>query len=284
MTVPPSPPAPPPLPKRKSAGPLAALVERVDATPEEIATLIARDAHPQLGAGEITAALDGIASDFPTLGPELDGAEISAVAVHHIGTVHGFRGDDRDYYAAENSYVDNVLRTKRGIPVTLSVVYAGVLSRVGVPVEIIGFPARVLLRVARADGVYVDPFAARVVLRAELPSLLESLVGSSATLRPEHLLALSPRDLAARILLNLKRIHETRKDVASAFQVTDRLVEIAPTPELRRDRGLFALSLRAHRIASADLAHYLLKRPDARDAKSIRASLAGARKDPPPAN
>lgn len=284
MTFPPAPPVPPPLPKKKSAGALASLVERVDASPEEIAVLLARDAHPQLVARDVTRALDALARDFPELGPELDGAEISAAAVHHLGAVHGFRGDERDYYAAENSYIDNVLRTKRGIPVSLSAVYASVLARVGVPAEIIGFPARVLLRVARADGVYVDPFAARVVLRAELPGLLESLVGPQATLRPEHLLALSPRDLATRMLLNLKRVHEMRKDVASAFQVTDRLVEIAPTPELRRDRGLFALTLRAHRIASTDLAHYLLKRPDARDAKSIRASLAGARKDPPPAN
>jgi len=274
-----------PVYKKKKPGALAELVERPLASPEEVAAFIARDAHPQLVLRDITTALDVLARDFPRVDlADLDAADVSGTVVHHVGTVHGFRGDDRDNHAAENSYIDNVLRTKRGIPVTLSVVYAGVLSRVGIPCEILGFPGRVLLRVAHADGVYVDPFAARVTTRAELPGLLESLVGSSATLRPEHLLPLSARELAQRMLLNLKRIHETRRDIASAFLVTDRLVEIAPTPELRRDRGLFALSLRAHRIASTDLAHYLLKRPDARDAKSIRASLAGARKDQAPPN
>jgi regulator of sirC expression with transglutaminase-like and TPR domain len=271
--------------KRTPQGALAELLAQPAVSPEAIAAFIARDAHPTLSFADVTRSLDALAQDFPALGPEpLDAVDVSTTAVAHLSLQHGFRGDDREHNAAENSYIDSVLRRKRGIPVALSVVYAGVLSRVGVPVELLGFPGRVLLRLAHAEGVFVDAFAGRVVTRAELPGLLTSIVGPSATLRPEHLAALSAQDLAQRMLLNLKRIHEARRDLARALQVTDRLVEIAPSPELRRDRGLLALALGAHRIAATDLAHYLLKRPDAADAKSVRASLAGARKAQPPAN
>jgi regulator of sirC expression with transglutaminase-like and TPR domain len=80
------------------------------------------------------------------------------------------------------------------------------------------------------------------------------------------------------MLMNLKRVHETQHDHGRALLVCDRLVELAPSAELRRDRGLCALKLGANKAAVADLAHYLLKRPNAADAKEIRAALARSRK------
>lgn len=271
--------------KKRAEGDLAALVVRPGVRNEDVATFIARDAHPQLSPAAVTRALDALSSDFACEGmKDLDDRELATALVHHVSLHHGFRGDEQNYYAAENSYIDGVLRRRRGIPVTLAVIYGAIGERVGIDVALVGFPGRVLTRVGRAEQVLVDPFAGRVLGTADLPELLKAAAGPSATMRPEYLAALTPSELAQRMLLNLKRMHESRNDVRAALLVTDRLLELAATPELRRDRGIYALKLGAHRIAAMDLAHYLLKRPDARDAKTMRSALAEARKDPPPSN
>ena len=111
-----------------------------------------------------------------------------------------------------------------------------------------------------------------------------NLVAAKRRIKPEHTASTDVAGVAQRMLLNLKRIHEAHNDHARALLVTDRLVEIATSPELRRDRGLYALKLGAHRVASTDLAHYLLKRPNAPDAKEIRGALARSRKSQPLVN
>jgi regulator of sirC expression with transglutaminase-like and TPR domain len=86
------------------------------------------------------------------------------------------------------------------------------------------------------------------------------------------------------MLVNLKRIHEAQRDLPRALLVTDRLVELTASPELRRDRGMLALKLGANQVASTDLAHYLLKRPNASDASEVRNALARSRKATPVMN
>jgi regulator of sirC expression with transglutaminase-like and TPR domain len=132
--------------------------------------------------------------------------------------------------------------------------------------------------------VLVDPFAGCLVHERELPQLLARVVSPGRAMRPEYLSPLDVRQFAQRMLLNLKLLYHARQEHGRAFLVTERLLELAPSPELRRDRGLYALQLGAYRAAAADLAHYLLKRPAARDAQTVRSALSKSRKDIPHAN
>jgi regulator of sirC expression with transglutaminase-like and TPR domain len=194
---------------------------------------------------------------------------------------HGFLGNRSNYDEVDNSYLDSVLKRKTGIPISLAVVYMAVAHRVGIPVLPIGFPGHFLVRVGAPNGVLVDPFEGRILTGPDLPALLTRGLGANAALKPEYLAPVGVADVAQRMLLNLKRLHEAQRDYSHALLVTDRLVELTGSPEFRRDRGMLALKLGANQVASTDLAHYLLKRPNAGDAAEVRNALARSRKAAP---
>jgi regulator of sirC expression with transglutaminase-like and TPR domain len=148
----------------------------------------------------------------------------------------------------------------------------------------VGFPGHFLVRIGNVGAVYLDPFEGRVLTPPDLIALLGRFLGPGSEMKEEYLAPVSPSQLTQRMLLNLKRLHETQRDYARAMLACDRLVELAPTPELRRDRGLCALKLGSNKVAGADLAHYLLKRPNAKDVKEVRAALAKSRKSSAPLN
>jgi regulator of sirC expression with transglutaminase-like and TPR domain len=262
---------------------------------EHAAIWIARDAHASLAPREVLAQLDALSADFEADEPQqLDPYEQAAALVHHVAMRHGFAGNNQSYYDAENSYLDSVLRRKLGIPISLAVVYLAIARRVDIAAQPVGFPGHFLVRIGapesaggsapRGAEVYVDPFEGRTLTPADLTLLLGRALGPDSEMKAEYLATASVAQVAQRMLLNLKRVHETQHDYARALLVCDRLVELAPSAELRRDRGLCALKLGANKVAVADLAHYLLKRPTAADAKEIRAALAKSRKSTAPLN
>jgi regulator of sirC expression with transglutaminase-like and TPR domain len=261
---------------------LAELLKRRGAQVEHAAIWIARDAHPQLAPAQLLGELDALAADFGRDGiGELDQHAQAAALIQHLAAHHGFEGNRENYEDAENSYLDSVLKRRVGIPISLSVVYMAVARRVGVPILPIGFPGHFLVRVGAPAGVLVDAFDGRILAPDELGPLLARATGSPGPLKPEYLAPVGVAEVAQRMLLNLKRIHEARRDLSRALLVTDRLVELTGSPELRRDRGMLALRLGARQVATSDLAHYLLKRPNASDAADVRSALARSRKGAP---
>jgi regulator of sirC expression with transglutaminase-like and TPR domain len=159
-----------------------------------------------------------------------------------------------------------------------------VARRLGIPVLPIGFPGHFLIRLGAPTGVLVDPFDARLIQATELTNLLARTMGPTSVMKPEYLAPVGVAEVAQRMLVNLKRIHEAQRNDAQALLVTDRLLELTGSPELRRDRGMLALKLGANQAATSDLAHYLLKRPNASDASEVRNALARSRKAAPLTN
>lgn len=264
---------------------LSELIQHPLAHEEHAAIWIARDAHGTLQPRDVLLQLDLLASDFEAEGVgELDAAEQATALIHHVALRHGFGGNEKVYYDAENSYLDSVLRRKQGIPISLAVVYLAVARRVQLPAYPVGFPGHFLVRVGDRTPAYVDPFQGRILTQADLLALLGRALGPDSPMKAEYLATASLAQVAQRMLLNLKRLHEGQRDYARALLVCDRLLELTPTPELRRDRGLLALRLGANRVATTDLAHYLLKRPNATDAKEVRAALQRSRKSETPLN
>jgi regulator of sirC expression with transglutaminase-like and TPR domain len=257
---------------------LGELVKRRGVQVEHVAIWIARDAHPQLSVQQTMSELDALAASFDVVGlPQLDAHEQATALVQHLSLRHGFKGNQAAYEEAENSYLDSVLRRRLGIPISLSVLYMAVARRIGIPVLPIGFPGHFLVRVGAPGGVLVDCFDGRVVHPDDLGALL-ARSGGSGGMKPEYLAPVGVSDVAQRMLSNLKRIHESQRDFSRALLVTDRLVELTGAPEARRDRGMLALRLGASQVAASDLAHYLLKRPNASDAAEVRNALARSRK------
>ncbi|MFT3921223.1 MAG: tetratricopeptide repeat protein [Myxococcales bacterium] len=261
---------------------LGELVKQRGVQVEHVAIWIARDAHPQLSPQQVLAELDALAESFQVEGFEaLDAHEQASALVHHLAIENRFQGNRQSYEEADNSYLDSVLKRRLGIPISLSVVYMAVARRLGVPVLPIGFPGHFLVRVGAPTGVLVDAFEGRLIQGDELSALLNKSLGPQSVMKPEYLAPVGVSEVAQRMLTNLKRIHESQRNFPSALLVTDRLVELTGSPELRRDRGMLALKLGANQVASSDLAHYLLKRPNASDASEVRTALAKSRKAVP---
>ena len=244
---------------------------------EDAALSIAREVDPQAdvsGARALLATLaeplpDGLRRQLPALQAEM--------LSDRLAVERGYRGNEDDYYDPRNSDLTWVLAKKKGLPITLGVLYVAVARRAGLEAEGIGFPGHFLVRIGGRDGVYQDPFhEGRVLSEHDLGTLAEHFMGGRDRLRQEHLEAVSTRDLALRMLANLQTAWATRGDGARAMVAADHLVDLNGAPEHFRDRGLLALSLNAHEAAAEDFRRYLDRRPSAEDALEVRAALAAA--------
>lgn len=246
---------------------------------EVLALLVAKDEYPSLAIPAWREKLDFLA------GPLLDGSlgrkdplEQADALRRRVYEELGFKGNDREYYDPRNSYLNEVIDRRTGIPITLAIVLMAIGRRGGVAVDGIGFPGHFLARIGGEGGVYVDPFfEGRIVGEDALARLAEKFLGSASRLSAEHLHVVTPRSMLVRMLVNLKHAHERHGDHARALVVSDRLVDVTASATFRRDRGLHALALGARAAAIADLEAYLGEARDAPDELVVRRALARAR-------
>lgn len=249
---------------------------------DEGALEIARIAYPDLDSAPWLGALDGLAErttrrvrrEEPALG-------YVGLLNRSLFREEGFRGDRTTYFSPQNSFLNDVLERRAGIPITLAVVYIEVARRLGYPVEGIGFPGHFLLR-ATVNGreLILDPFdGGRALSREDCQRHLDRAFGAGVALDARFLRPVGPRQILTRILNNLKRIYISRGDHRNALAVVERLVELRPDlPDELRDRGKLRLSLEDLRSAADDLELYLERLPGAPDAPEIRLLLGQVRR------
>ncbi|HXX94541.1 MAG TPA: transglutaminase-like domain-containing protein, partial [Planctomycetota bacterium] len=130
----------------------------------------------------------------------------------------GFHGNTDDYYDPRNSYLNDVIDRRTGIPITLSAVYCEIARRVGVPAFGVGFPGHFLVKcLVNRSEVLVDCFGAKVLTRDDCHELLDALETGPVPLTDEMFAIASPRDILSRMLNNLRRIHAGRREFARAI-------------------------------------------------------------------
>jgi regulator of sirC expression with transglutaminase-like and TPR domain len=202
---------------------------------------------------------------------------------HHLFAELNFAGNAGAYYDPRNSYLNEVLERRVGIPITLSIVYLEIGRRLGLPVQGVSFPGHFLVKVRLRRGALVlDPFAggepqSEESLRVRLGQFVPPAEAGVADLAP-YLDAASSRQIVARVLRNLKAIYLERGSAEAALAVMNRLLLVVPeSAEELRDRGLVYAKLECFRPAAADLQNYLRRRPDAPDAIEIHARLVEVR-------
>jgi regulator of sirC expression with transglutaminase-like and TPR domain len=187
----------------------------------------------------------------------------------------GFRGNAASYYDPRNSYLNQVLERRLGIPITLSVVVIEVGRRAGLPLSGLGFPAHFLVAYETEPRLLVDPFnCGRLLSAGDCQELLLQAFGSSVRLEPRYLLPSSPRDILARLIGNLKLAYQRAGDLPRALRASEQLSVVQPSAAELRDRGLMRFRLADFQGASADLGQYLEFEPAAPDAAAIRRQLA----------
>lgn len=191
----------------------ARFVELVGQTEDDVALdegalLIAAHAYPDLDIAAQRARIDDIAAGCPE--PTLDGLR------HHLFGVLGFTGNSRHYADPRNSFLNDVLERRLGIPITLSVVAIEVGRRVGVALEGVGMPGHFLVRHADGRDVFVDPFnGGRLLDAAGCEKLFRSMHGDTTPFDPDLLAPLRRKAILARMLSNLRRIYGLAGDARS---------------------------------------------------------------------
>ncbi len=249
----------------------------------EAALLCAQDAYPELDVHQALNAIEQLAialakrlpSDFPTTHRLL-------ALNNYLFRELGFAGNADEYYDPRNSFLNEVLARKTGIPITLSILYLEIGRHLGLKLNGVSFPGHFLVKVRVSGGELVlDPFAGGKSLSEEdLRQRLAQFAGEEAAKSlplEEFLEPASPRQILARLLRNLKGIYLETGDLDRALGVMNRLVILLPdTPEERRDRGRLYAKLECPRAAVDDLGHYAALRPKAEDAAAVAADLASA--------
>jgi regulator of sirC expression with transglutaminase-like and TPR domain len=193
----------------------------------------------------------------------------------------GLRGNEADYYDPRNSFLNDVLDRKTGIPITLSIIYMEVGWRAGLPLSGVGLPGHFIVRSdGKGGAILVDPFHRGEFLTAsEAAARASEVVGRPIPLGPEAFQSVGKRMILARMLNNLKAIYLQRVDYPKALGAVERLLLISPdsAPEVR-DRGLLHYALNQYGLAESDLERYLwLTNEGSEDAEAIRQTLARVR-------
>jgi regulator of sirC expression with transglutaminase-like and TPR domain len=189
----------------------------------------------------------------------------------------GLRGNRDDYYDPRNSFLNDVLDRKLGIPITLSVIYLDVARRVGFPIAGTGMPGHFLLKHydVVAGEILIDPFnRGRIVCNADCQQRLNEIYSGELELQPEFLKAVTHREILIRVLNNLRQIYFTQRNFQKGLRILDLLLAIPPmSPELLRERGLVRLNLEQYFGAAQDLGAYLQLQPEAEDADDVSETL-----------
>ena len=190
----------------------------------------------------------------------------------------GFAGAQDDYYAPENSYLHRVIERRRGLPITLSLLYMEVGRTAGLRLEGVSFPGHFLVRLTLNEGAaFIDAFNGGLSLSAQQlrERLREKLPEATAESLAPYLRPAGEREILARLLRNLKAIHLQSQQWASALEVASRLVAVLPDePQERLDRAHLFERLECPRAAVADLVSYLSLQPSPSDAAEVRRRLA----------
>jgi regulator of sirC expression with transglutaminase-like and TPR domain len=249
------------------------------------ALAIARIGHPDLAPEPTLATLDALAAGIRSrLDPRAPVERRAATLATYVFEECGFHGNRADYYDPRNSFLNEVLERRTGIPITLAIVLLEVGVRVGVPLEGVGFPGHFLVRVVgTAEPHLLDPFfGGRFIAYDELKERLRAFYAASGAPAGSNLQRALPQALQTtgglgiltRVLGNLLAIYREREDHLRALASVELMLVLNPdAAEHFRVRGLLHEQLECFASAVEDFRRYLASAPTSPAAAEVREHL-----------
>ena len=240
----------------------------------EGALLISAEENPDLDPAPCLRQLDRWAEE---LRPHMERAEGDLPRVQTLCRfLYGekeLRGNRECYYDPRNSFLDQVLERRLGIPITLAVVLIEVGRRVDVPLAGVGFPGHFLVRHACHPRLLLDPFDdGNLLTHCDCARILQRLTRNRIPFSPQLLQTVGARQILLRILNNLCGVYLSRGEVERSLAVVDRKILLYPDePGYLRERGVLRLKVGCCDLGLADLESYLEACPDAPDWDEIAA-------------
>lgn len=253
----------------------------------EAAVSLAQDEYPELDVQQVLDEVDLLLSRVKRRLPA------DAAPLHRLRVLNqfffrdlSFGGNINDYCDPDNSYLNVVLRTRRGIQISLAVLWLELAQGLGLHARGVCFPGHFMVKVNLPKGqVVIDPFTGQSLSREELSERLEpykrrsGLTGEFEVPLGLYLQSAPSRDIIARMLRNLKEIHRSQEDWQRLVAVQDRLVILLPEAWGEwRDRGLAHAQQGHDALAVEDLETYLANAQDALDIDMVAERVAGLRR------
>ena len=252
----------------------------------EAAISLAQDEYPELDVqqvlGDVDQLLARLKRRLPADAPALQRLRLlNQFFFHDLN----FGGNVNDYYDLDNSYLNAVLRTRRGIPISLAVLWLELAGGLGLNARGVAFPGHFMVKVNLPKGqVVIDPFSGQSLSREELSERLEPFRQRGHSIDDFevpiglYLKSAPPREIISRMLRNLKDIHKTQEDLPRLLAVMDRLIVLQPDGWTEfRDRALVWAAMGDAERAAADLEIYLEHAEDALDIDAMAERLAQLR-------
>jgi regulator of sirC expression with transglutaminase-like and TPR domain len=244
----------------------------------EAAVAVAQDEYEDLDVQQVLDSVDQLIAKLQRKIPA------DAAPLHRLHILNrffymelGFAGNVNDYYAPDNSYLNSVLKTRKGLPITLAIIWLELASNIDLKVTGVNFPGHFLIKIALPQGqVIMDPLDARSLSGSELASRLEpfhknlGLEGDFEVPFGLYLQDATPRDIVIRLLRNLKEIYRGDTDWDRMVCVQNRLITLLPEAwHEYRDRGFALAKLRRKDEAVIDLDLYLHNGVDMGDREMV---------------
>ncbi len=242
----------------------------------QAALLIACEEYPDLDVARYLRRLDTLGRAVTArLGGDGDQAAVRALN-GLLFDEEGFRGNVEDYYDPRNSFLNDVIDRRTGIPITLSTLYIEVGRRAGLPVDGIGLPGHFIVRVGET---LVDPFHGGAILSAEdCQKRLDRIYGGRVKLDDTMLAPCERKTILSRTLRNLKAIYTKAEDVTRALNVVELLLRVDPDSlDDLRDRGMLHAALDCYALAATELEEYLARSGNAPGDDQVRQKAASLR-------
>jgi regulator of sirC expression with transglutaminase-like and TPR domain len=245
----------------------------------EAALLIAGHGYPDLNVAAYLSRIEELAYMLRLRIAEDESVpgRIGALNQFLFGDL-GFAPNSEDYYDPRNSFLNEVLERRTGIPITLSVIYMELGRKIGLPLQGVSFPGHFLVKCAVPEGaVVLDPYSGGISLGVkDLQKRLREVRGGevSRAIVAELLVSASNKEIIVRLLRNLKAVYLREHNLDKALPIMDWIIATVPeqTPELR-DRGMIYQELECPRAALADFEAYLQRSPSCADADDIRSRI-----------
>ena len=243
---------------------------------DRAALLIAAESYPTLDVESYLSQLDELAAqaranDTPYASPVTRILRLNDLMYGEWG----FHGNAEDYYDARNSFFNEVLDRRTGIPITLAVVYLEIARRLGLTLHGVGMPGHFIVKYQDPDEeLFIDPFnEGRLLSEEDCFRMVLQMYQGRVVFERRLLDAVTKRQILARMLQNLKGIYARANDHAKTLSAIERVMLIHPATEELRDRGLVLAALNRYPPAIADLESYLRTKPEPEEAKAIQEKL-----------
>ena len=243
----------------------------------EGALIIASEVRPQTDIADNLKAITELAERAR---PLVDAATSPSAAVsalnHSLFELEQFRGNQERYDDPRNSFLDEVLQRRKGLPITLSVLYVEIARRLGFEAYGIGFPGHFLCKVVRVTDlpereIIVDPFFGRTLSIDDCAERIRAAAGDHVDFDRQWLRPVSAHEIYVRMLNNLKLNYLRQGDGLGALGCFDRIVVLAPTAAHEyRDRGMLLERMDCIHAAIEDYSQFLELAPDDEEARPIK--------------